>query len=91
MGHDLKSVIQRAVVLTVDQFPIPVGQVQNLLGILAALSRSINLQLHPKITGAFAVKDRVRLVVVILDSLVVSGAGVTVAAQGSSLPTSSQA
>ena len=82
MGHDLKPVIQGAVVLTVDQFPIPVGQIQNLLGILAALSRSINLQLHPKITGAFAVKDRVRLVVVILDSLVVSGAGVTVAAQG---------
>ena len=82
VGHDFKPVIQRAVVLAVDQLPVPVGQIQNLLGILAALPRSINFQLHPKIAGAFAIKDGVRLVIIVLNGLWPGGVGVTVAAQG---------
>jgi len=86
VGHDFKAVVQRAVVFAVDQLPIPVGQIQNLLGILAALSRSINLQLRAQVTRALPIKDRVRLVVIVLNSLLLSRAGIAVAAQGLLIP-----
>ena len=69
MGDDLKAIIQAAVMLAVDQLSTGVGNIQNPFGVAVGLATLVNLQLHAEITLARTIENRLRLEVVIIDSL----------------------
>ena len=81
MGHQLKAVVQAAIVLAVQMVCIPVGDAQERSGIVAALAGIVDFQLHAEIAGATAVENGVRLVVVIVDATL-TAAGAAAIAEG---------
>ena len=67
MGHQLQTVIQGAVVLDVEKFRVPIGDLQQRAGVPFQLSGSVDLQLHPEETRAFPIESRPGLVIVVVD------------------------
>lgn len=67
MGHDLKALVQAAVMLAVDPFPATVADGKELPGAVWVLSGIVNLQLHAKIPGTISIKDRSGLIAVAMD------------------------
>ena len=81
MCHDLKAVVQTAVVLAVGKGVLPVGNVQQCRGVLTVLARAVDLQLHAEEAGPGAVEDGTGFEIVIVDSAVFD-VGTAVAAIG---------
>lgn len=70
VGHQLQTVVQRAVVLDVEEFLLVVGDPEKGTGIVPVLTAAVDLQLHAKKPGPISIEDRLRFVVVIVDGLV---------------------
>ena len=79
--HDLKAVIQTAIVLAVSKRALSVGDVQQCQGVLAVLARAVDLQLYAEEAWPGAVKNRARLEIVVVDGAVFD-VGAAVAARG---------
>ena len=79
--HDLKAVVQAAIVLAVGKGVLPVGDVQQRRGILTVLARTVDLQLYAEEAGPRAVEDGAGLEIVVVDRTVLN-VGATVAAIG---------
>ena len=77
VSHNLKPLLQRAVVLAVGPFLSVVDQPKNLPGIAVVFSGAVNLQLHPEVPAALTEELRFRLVVIVV---YLSGAGVVAVA-----------
>ena len=67
VADNLKTLIQRAVVLAVGPFLSVVDQLENLSGVAVVLSGAVDLQLHPKVPAALAEELRFRLIVIVVD------------------------
>ena len=67
--------------LAVGQGPAPVGKLQQLPCMAVAFPAVVDLQLHPKVTGSGSMENRLRLIVVVLDSLSVGRAGMAAVAE----------
>jgi len=74
VGNDFKAVLQGTVVLAVGAFPVPVGDFQDSAGAVGILAALVDLQLHAKVTGAFAMENGRGLVVIVLDGVIAAGA-----------------
>ena len=78
MRHDLKAVVQTAIVLAVSKGVLPVSNVQQGRGVLVVLACAVDLQLYAEKAGPGAVEDGTGLEIVIMDSAVFNvGAAVT--------------
>jgi len=82
LGNQLKAVVQRAVMLSIEQLMVFVGNGQELFRICRKFAAFIDLQLDSEIPGTISIENRLRLVVVLVDSLVAGMFGVAVAAIG---------
>ena len=68
MRDQLEAIAERTVVLTVEPLgEIDVGLRQNLAGVVTTLAAFVDLQLDSEVSGAGAIEDGFRLVVVALD------------------------
>ena len=73
MRDQLEAVAEGTVVLTVEPLgETDIGLRQNLAGVVTPLAAFVDLQLDPEVSGAGAVEDGFRLVVVALDHVSVS-------------------
>ena len=68
VGHNLKPLLQGAVVLAVGVSPIPICDCQQGSRAAGTLPGLVDLQLHSEEPGASAMKDRRGLVVVFMDT-----------------------
>ena len=82
MGHHLKAVVQRAVMLAVEVFQaVAVGDGHDLGGVVIVLTGSVRFQLYAKIAITVPAEQRLRLVIVVLNRLAGSAARVAVIAE----------
>ena len=79
--HDLKAVIQTAIVLAVGKGVFSVGDVQQRRSVLVVLTGPVDLQLYAEEAWPGAVKNRARLEIVVVDGAVFD-VGAAVAAIG---------
>ena len=69
--------------LDVDMFQaVEVGDFHQAAGVVIPLSRSVDLQLHTKVTPPFSVENRVGLVVIVVDLHLAAAGCVAAVAQG---------
>lgn len=65
--HDLKTIIQASVMLTVNVLAFVVGECQQFAGIFRILSTVIDLQLYAEVAGTRTIENRLRLEIVVMD------------------------
>lgn len=70
VGHQLQTVIQRTVVLDVEELLLGVGDPEKGTGVVPVLAAAVDLKLYAKKPGPISIEDRLRFVVVIMDGLV---------------------
>ena len=71
VGDELKAIVQTAVRLNVQIFCVRVGNIQQLLGVIAVCAAAVNFELNAEMTQTFAVENKVWCVAVFVDDLVV--------------------
>ena len=79
--HNLKAVVQAAIVLAVGKGVLPVGDVQQRRGILTVLARTVDLQLYAEEAGPGTVENGAGFEIVVVDGTVLD-VGAAVAAIG---------
>ena len=82
MGHQLKAVVQGAVVLAVEPGLALVGDGQKAAGVVTILSGLVDLQLHAEIEGPIPPETGGWAVVVVVDGLLTGNGQVAVRAVG---------
>lgn len=71
MGDDLKAIVKAAVVLTVDQVLLPIGDAEDTLRVVGVFSAAIDLQLDTEETVSLSVEDGLGLIAVLMDGAAV--------------------
>lgn len=81
VGDNFKPLLQRTVMLAIDVLIAAVGNAQQFCGIAGGFSAIINLQFYAHVPASLSVKDRVRLVVVVLNPPLHHRTGIAVMAK----------
>ena len=61
---NLKAVIKAAVRFDVDMFPVPIGDFEQLLGVIVVMSTVVYFQFYAEETFALSIQDRGRLIAI---------------------------
>lgn len=64
MGDDLKAIVKAAVVLTVDQVLLPVGDAEDTLRVVGVFPAAIDLQLDTEESVSLPIEDGLGLMVI---------------------------
>ena len=71
MGDDLKALVKAAVVLTVDQVLLPVGDAEDTFRVIGVFSAAIDFQLDTKETVSLSVEDGLGLIGILMNGAAV--------------------
>lgn len=70
--YQLKALVNGTVVLAVKMFGLAINNTQNAFGIALIFTGLVNFQLHTKVLAACTIKNRLRLVIIIIDKLILA-------------------
>lgn len=79
MGDDLKAIVKAAVVLTVDQVLLPVGDAEDTLRVIGVFSAAIDLQLDTEETVSLPIEDGLGLIAILMNGAAVDLPAATLA------------
>ena len=71
MGDDLKAIVKAAVVLTVDQVLLPVGDAEDALRVVGVFPAAIDLQLDTEETVSLPIEDGLGLIAILMNGAAV--------------------
>lgn len=79
MGDDLKAIVKAAVVLTVDQVLLPVGDAEDTLRVVGVFPAAIDLQLDTEESVSLPIEDGLGLIAILMNGAAVDLPAATLA------------